>query len=121
MSKCPRRHETEATEGDTTKQDIAFKLLSDHLRHQILLSLNTHEEPTLSELATALQESERIPETDLERIKIQLYHNHLPKLEDAELIDYDSSQRTITRRQLPAPIKKTLKISSNCDESPADV
>lgn len=33
---------------------------------------------------------------DHKRIQIQLHHVHLPKLEDAGLVEYDTDRRTVT-------------------------
>ena len=38
------------------------------------------------------------PETDLESVRLALYHIHLPKLVDAEVIEWDQDQNQLFKR-----------------------
>ena len=65
-------------------------------RRYVLEYLTTHDEVvTLEELAewVAIQDDGDV--TDAEAVAIALHHWHLPKLTEADLVDYDSTTRTI--------------------------
>ena len=69
-------------------------LLTDSRRRAVLELLAAHHSLTLTELAEAIAEREQgmgltdIQAETVERIRISLHHNHLPKLADANLIVY---------------------------------
>ncbi|NKE38063.1 helix-turn-helix transcriptional regulator [Natronococcus sp. JC468] len=42
-----------------------------------------------------------VPDKAVERVKINLYHIHLPELKDAGLIEYDRRSETVLVRDLP--------------------
>jgi hypothetical protein len=84
-------------------QDTLFSLLSNPRRRFVLQYLNrTNDAVTLQDLATevAAWENETDPEnlTDKQqkRLYVSLYQTHIPKLEDAGIIKYDSDSGEIT-------------------------
>lgn len=84
-------------------QDTLFSLLSNPRRRFVLQYLNRVDEPvTLQDLATevAAWENETDPEnlTDKQqkRLYVSLYQTHIPKLEEAGIIEYDSDSGEIT-------------------------
>ncbi len=84
-------------------QDTLFSLLSNPRRRFVLQYLNRVEGPvTLQDLSVeaAAWENETDPEdlTDQQRKRVQvsLYQTHIPALEDAGIIEYDSDSGEIT-------------------------
>ena len=83
--------------------DVVFDLLSNERRRQVLRYLETTSETTLGDLAEHIAAIENDkPEGDLtsterKRVYICLYQCHLPKLNDAGVIDFDEHRKTVTR------------------------
>lgn len=77
---------------DTT--DATLRLLSDRRRRGVLLRLTDADEPVTVESLTA---SFATTATPADTVRLQLLHNHLPKLHDADVIDYDTEARTVRR------------------------
>lgn len=82
---------------ELTESDI-FVLLSDRWRRLVLRLL---QESTTS--LTAMELAERIGEREYENpserqrrtVYLALYHNHLPRLENADVIVYDETEGTV--------------------------
>lgn len=84
-------------------QETVFDILSSPRRRYVLHYLRRAEEPVeLTELAkqVAAWENETDPEslTDQQRkrVYVSLYQTHIPKLDDAGVVDYDSDEGTIS-------------------------
>lgn len=76
-----------------------FVLLSKRRRRLTLQVLQESGVPiTIAELAKQVAERERGSCTadDLRAIHIALYHNHLPRLEDADVVVYDQERGEVT-------------------------
>lgn len=85
--------------------DVAFDLLKDpHRRHALSYLLETDgpaELATLAEhVAAGSGSSDRVPTEDVAATRTSLRHSHLPRMEDADVIDYDPDEATValTRR-----------------------
>lgn len=85
----------ERTLADTTSIDV-FELLSDPRRREVLAYLSEQVPPVaLEELAITVATDEtgntegEIPDERVTRIATSLYHSHIPKLVDADVVDYD--------------------------------
>jgi len=78
----------------TPSIDDVFDLLANDCRCRVCLFLRRAdvEVATLSDLVDALA-SEATPE-ERDRLAINLHHRHLPKLDDAGIVDYDSRSNT---------------------------
>lgn len=59
------------------------------IRRKILSILADQETTTRSELAAELATDEDVSATDVEALETSLHHNHLPKLDDEQYIEYD--------------------------------
>jgi len=88
---------------DSELLDQLFEALADHRRRSILDVLShqyhsIHVETLARELiARSRGSSEQAAgEEPVEALLISLYHNELPLLQDAELIDYDTEEGTVT-------------------------
>ena len=87
--------------------------LTENHRHQLLSSDRRRvaleelaEQPTpveLDELAAGIAERETsgsaVDESHVERVAISLHHNHLPKMDDLGLVDYESATNRVIERQ----------------------
>ncbi|WP_231188635.1 hypothetical protein [Haladaptatus sp. DYF46] len=89
---------------ELTVSDLHSLLAVD--RRRIVLNILTEVTATveLKELAVEVAEREdqldTADEDDLERVAIELYHNHLPRLDDAGLVDYDPDGHTVDPTKL---------------------
>jgi hypothetical protein len=82
--------------------DTIFDILSHSYRRQILSYLSQTEDDlaTIADLVTVISKHESESETSVQRtqddaVGIALHHNHLPKLADAGLIEFDTRSETI--------------------------
>ncbi|ELZ81012.1 hypothetical protein C453_18785 [Haloferax elongans ATCC BAA-1513] len=87
-----------STERSPASTDELFDILSDHRRREIIVELGSQTSPvTLFGLAGTL--SQRDPShrglVDEELI-VMLHHIHLPKLDRAGLVEYDSALQLVT-------------------------
>ncbi|QLG27830.1 hypothetical protein HUG10_09815 [Halorarum halophilum] len=93
--------------GDTEEpsdlpSDVVFGLLSAERRRNVLRYLHeTDGEATIGEVAEYVGaeengiEERRLSSTQRKRAYVGLYQNHLPKLDDANVIDYERARGTI--------------------------
>ncbi|WP_336000022.1 DUF7344 domain-containing protein [Halorientalis halophila] len=74
--------------------DEVFELLSDSRRRRVCLYLRRSgvEVTELSDLIDALASEDDA--VDRDRLAIDLHHRHLPKLDDAGIVDYDPRSHT---------------------------
>jgi len=90
--------------------DSIFQALASRRRRLTLRCLLEHRELTLPDLAELVAERESseniaaIPADRVSRVYFSLYHTHLPKLEDADLVRYEQEGDyvTVTQRTVPA-------------------
>ncbi len=84
--------------------DELFRVLADGQRRRLLAYLDRTEDDVaaFSELVEhAADESVAVSNEDRERVAVNLHHNHLPKLEDANLVEYDPRSETVRYRGGP--------------------
>lgn len=97
---------------ETTHIDTYLKLFSDSQRRRIVQQLRdeTAGETTVEDLADYLHERESDPLTaarpDRDHLSLQLIHNHLPKLDQHGVVDYDRENKTV--RYQPASQVETV-------------
>ena len=77
--------------------DDTLKLLSNEYRRNIMyvFSRTDQEIYTYDEIAEKLVEQEHLDEIVEERFKIQMTHNHIPKIEQTGIIDHDRRSETV--------------------------
>ena len=81
--------------------DESLSLLSNRRRRDVLYCLSETKVASIESLATAIVArevsvpAERVSPDDRERLLIDLYHTHLPKLADRGLIEYDQRSGTV--------------------------
>ncbi len=108
---APRDRETDTgsqqspRESDTLPKDVLFSLLSTERRRRVLKYMADHgTETTLSDLADHIAAKENDTEIRLlssqerKRVYVALYQCHLPKMDDANVIDFDHSRGTVELR-----------------------
>ena len=109
------------SEGDAGSVD-AYDLLNHPLRRRVLLELPNHDSPVrLPVLADGVRSSEipgggetRHDDTaDSDAVRVELHHNHLPKLAAAGWIEYDSENRTIRYESRIETIRSALRTTAD--------
>lgn len=85
-----------------TSTDLIFEALAHERRRRLLVLLRRHETPLgLADAADELAEREcaaplqEIPAEDVKRIYMSLYHTHVPKLAEADLVRYEQDRDLI--------------------------
>lgn len=94
---------TERDNGDRLSKDVIFELLKNRRRREVLsYLLEADETVTLGELAEQIAAWENDTEVTAlssdqrKRVYVALYQTHLPKMDDAGIIDYDQDRGLIT-------------------------
>lgn len=82
--------------------DRIFEILSDAERRHALRCLGTYQNPVaLADLADTVarrthdEPLAEIPPEDVKRVYMRLYHSHVPKLEAADLVEYDQEADSV--------------------------
>jgi len=95
--------EDDAPDASAETLDDAFALLADQRRRLLLSVLHTYgEELTLRDAAeeVAIRETGHnvadIPAEQVQKVYLSLYHDHLPRLVDAGLLEYDQERDLVT-------------------------
>jgi len=95
-----------------TAQDEVYDALANERRRTVLCVLMRESVPigleTIARKVTAqeLPEGARAETTELlERIRVSLYHTHLPKLADLDLLEFDTERMTV--ESVADPISST--------------
>lgn len=103
------------SEQDALSQDVAFDILSSPRRRYVLYYLKQEERPVeLGELANQIAaweneiEVEDLSRQQRKRVYVSLYQTHIPKLEDAGIIDYDSDSGMIELSERAGEIDEYL-------------
>lgn len=82
--------------------DVTFDLLSHYHRRYALDCLREHGTMSLADLVDEVaardygQPPGDIADHDRERVSASLYHTHIPKLAEADMVDYDQATETVT-------------------------
>jgi len=79
--------------GQTRDADQLFRALSHRRRRAIIRALREVHSADLRALATAIARDERDgatgpPDREIESVRIELYHRHVPVLIEADLVDH---------------------------------
>ncbi|WP_255171674.1 DUF7344 domain-containing protein [Natrononativus amylolyticus] len=94
---------TESSDSERLSKDVIFELLKNRRRREVLQYLLEAEETvTLGELAEQIAAWEN--DTDVnalnsdqrKRVYVALYQTHLPKMDDAGIVEYDQDRGLIT-------------------------
>ncbi|MWG33227.1 DUF7344 domain-containing protein [Halomarina oriensis] len=114
---------TEPTEPETLAKDDLFHLLQNERRRRAVTFLLDQEESVdmgdIAEHIAALENDISIPElssAQRKRVYVGLYQCHLPKLDEAGVIDYDKNRGTVARTHLTDSLAPYLTV----DDGEAD-
>jgi len=115
-SDATTKHVQAATLSDSERQ----RLFAEARRRHVLDCLEATELPVeLDALAAAVADAESdgdsSGENHVERVEISLHHNHLPRMDDAGVLDYDHQANRVTRLVSTdyAPARDAIKHSRN--------
>lgn len=95
--------------------DDVFRLLASSTARSTIVYCHQQPRPTLEELAdvvagvTASAEGSIASPVDRDRIRIRLYHETLPRLEDMGLLAFDRESGTVTETSIPESILECLR------------
>lgn len=98
-------------------QDEMFEALTHERRRYLLYTLFDDDAISLQELAKKLTSWEDgVPKVDIdeekfERVYASLYHAHVPKLADLDIIDFDRANETITEGANAEPVLQALEMT----------
>lgn len=110
---------------DGLSTDTIFNLLSHQLRRELLRCLQDYDEPlaladAADELAVATNDVSSLTDVDPETVKqiyMALYHSHIPKLADYNVVEYDQERDMIVLADHMAQIDRLLELTSANDPS----
>lgn len=111
------------TELDPLSQ--LFRAFSHPHRRVALYYLDEHDEASLASLAKCLagwtQSGPRTESAavDVDDIRLQFHHQHLPTLTASGLVDYDADERTVKFRGLPDGGDEILAMALDADTGAA--
>lgn len=111
------------TEQEVFSVDEILAALSAQQRRYILYYLREERTATVDDLAQQLvawEEEcpvESVSMPDMEQQRIQLYHEHLPELADAHLLEFDDRSNTVCYSHPPTLLERFLDVSAKL-ESP---
>jgi DNA-binding transcriptional ArsR family regulator len=117
-----RTQETERPLSSRLAADRFYNALSESHRRRLLYYLGGTEESTVEELASVLSGWEATmtgtmhTAEDRSAIHIQLLHNHLPRLADADLIDYDVDAGTVQLAPLHPRVTEIIRQSVEAEQ-----
>ena len=101
--------------------DVMFDALRDPYRRRILLAVSDHNPRDINEFTQDEFASVDADEADPEQVELELFHSHLPKLDEKGYIDWSPETQTIRRGPNFDDIAPLLKlIGDHADELPAD-
>lgn len=101
--------------GDQFDPETLYDCLSHRYRRYVLVHLLEREQPVaLADLAREIAEWDydtplaEIPVADVSRIHTALYHVHVPKLGDADIVRYNASRDTVGLAERGESLDKSL-------------
>lgn len=103
---CQKTENGEKGFGSPLNIDTLFSILSRERRRYALYCLQQYQNPmALADLADEVARFEHdeqrvaeIPAEDVKSVYMTLYHTHLPKMEDAGIIEYDQNTDSVQLR-----------------------
>lgn len=89
------------------RADEIFAALADRQRRCVLYCLQDKEQASVTDVATQIAAWEYdtspddIPDKAIKELKVTLFHQHLPKLREARLVEYDDRSQQLLLRDCP--------------------
>lgn len=113
-----------AENNERPRVDRLFDVLSDHRRRQLCAYMHSSDEDVfdldhiVQMIVSQENESSEISDKLRERVKIDLHHRHLPKLDDAGLVEYDPRNSDVRYRgTTDSDITDVSKLLNSTEES----
>lgn len=103
--------------------DAVYDVLSERRRRYVLYYLRDHATVSVQVVAEQIVEwesepaTEGVPVNQRGRVALDLAHRHLPRLAEADLIEYDREAKEIESAEIPAPLEHHLLLARDL-ESP---
>lgn len=100
--------------GNANDVDSLLRVLSNDRRRDALSCLSRHDTVTLADLADELAEQkhgttiDEIPPDEVKTVYMELYHRHVPKMEAADLLQYDQEQDCVTITDAGSRVASTV-------------
>ena len=102
--------------GGITSIDEVLECLTSSRRRSILYHMQDNEVEDIDELATQVAAwedavaPEKVTADNRKRVETQLVHTHLPKLADAQFVEYDRRSDTVRYREPPRLLYTVLQL-----------
>ena len=100
--------------------DVVFDILSsERRRHTLAYLLTESEQTTLGDLAehiACLENDKELPDLssqERKRVYVGLYQSHLPRMDDAGVVDFDSDRKTVELGANVEQVTPYLELASN--------
>ena len=116
-----RRGTPAVSDGGTSLSTRVYRALSHQRRRYVLYYLRDHDSAHTNDLAIYIAAQEQsIPENRVsneaaKQVEITLVHNHLPKLAEYGLIDYDQIINTASYTYPPGLLNDVLDIAAQIE------
>lgn len=113
---------TPMADGGDSLLDRILEGLAQPRSRRVLYCLADAEPQDINELARAvaeLEEGSNPTAKECERVKIEIYHNILPKLSNLQLLEYDARSQTVCFRQSPPELDEFLRLCRRFDAEEA--
>lgn len=116
VNSLPEPESSESATGGELSEDLIFDLLSAGRRRAVLRHLE-HEldEVSFSDLTEAVAIKEGLPADgtpdDYKKVYVSLYQTHVPKLEQAGVIEYDRDENTVSLTEKADPVLAYLNFT----------
>ncbi|MEY7849399.1 hypothetical protein AB7C87_09410 [Natrarchaeobius sp. A-rgal3] len=94
--------------------DSVYDMLSETRRRCVLYHLHEVEETTVEELTRAVARREQ-GEPDKDHVRISLIHNHLPRLADVGVIDYERANGAVATTDGFDSVRETIEQSERVE------
>lgn len=115
--------ETELKALDTLSTDALHGLLAHHRQCRVLVCLDQHDQLALADLADEIAAREHdepiaeIPEGEVLRIYSSLWHAHIPRLEDANVVEYDQDRDIVSLGPNADQLQQYLSIDESGEDA----
>lgn len=101
----------------TVSLDVTLKMLANQYRRRVLIALLDHNPQRDDDLQ--LPTDSVLPDGEIDRLKIEMRHAHLPKLHEAGIIEWNRETNSIRKGPHFEEVRPLLELIQNhADELP---
>lgn len=118
-----RDHDSTPETACAISRDTIHDLLAHQRRRSVIACLTDHQSLTLPDLADAVAREEHgtpvteIPEDDILHVYLTLWHIHIPKLAEADVVTYNQERDVVTRTENADLVEQFLSLDGSEDTS----